>query len=194
MTKSIIIIIFSVLLVASVNVPLAAQGGGQHKMMRHAGFGNHMMEKNFYPARLLLRAKDKLGLTDEQANKIEAMSLKFTEAMIQKKADIKIKELKFKALMRKDNVNRGKMAKMIQEIAGMKTNMQIDRMNYMLDIKQLLTPEQIKKIDEFKRKHHKKRFNKRFDRKRGARRGDRPSRRQMQEPQAEPQAETEPVE
>jgi Spy/CpxP family protein refolding chaperone len=53
------------------------------------------------------------------------------------------------------------MEKMIRDIAKLKTDMQIDNMNYLLDVKNVLKPEQITKIEEFKKQRRKDRMNKR---------------------------------
>lgn len=145
-------------------------------MMKHARMGSRLVEKNMFPPKMLLRHQDEIGLTEDQVTKIEKMQQKFQEYEIKQKAEMKIQWLKFKTLLKKDKVDRKKMEKMIRETARMRTNMQIDKMNYMLDVKEVLTPEQITKIKEFKKKMRKRRWSKGMKRgKRGkGMRGNRP--------------------
>ena len=132
--------------------------------MRHTGFGIMMAEKNLLPARMLLRFKDEIALTAEQVSKIEKMNEAFQEAFIRRQADVKVQELKLNSLLKEEKVNRGKMEKLIRGIAKMKTDAQIDRINHLLDVKAVLTADQIKKIDEFKRTRMKRRMKDRKDR------------------------------
>jgi Spy/CpxP family protein refolding chaperone len=163
MTKKLIILSIAVLMLVSFHVTLSAKTGQRrhHKMMRHARFGIMMAEKNLFPAFALLKHKEEIGLTQEQVTKIEKMQELHQETFIRKQADIKVKELKFNSFMKQDQINRSKMEKMIREIAKMKTDVQISHINYLLDLKNLLTPEQVQKLEEFKRERMHQRMDKR---------------------------------
>jgi len=150
MTKKVTILITAVLIFVSVNL-LAQHGTRDRDQVRHARYGIHMAEKNLFPGPMLLKFKDEIGLTAEQVNKIEKMADLFHEAAIKKHADIKIKELKVHSYLKEEQVDRKKMEIMIREIAKMKTDMQVDHMNYLLDLKNLLTPEQLAKIESLKK-------------------------------------------
>lgn len=113
-------------------------------------FGIKMAEKNLFSGRMLLRLKDKIGLTSEQVQKIEKMQTLYYESQIRGKSDLKVLELRFNSYLKTKKVNRTKVEKMIREIAKIKTDLQVDHFNYLLDLRSLLTPEQIKKIEEIK--------------------------------------------
>lgn len=119
--------------------------------MKHAGFGLMMAEKFFLGPEMLLKHKDELGLSQDQVAKIEKMRDAFMESHIKQQADIKIKEMKLRSAIQKDKIDRKEVEKMIRDIAKQRTDMQIDRMNYLLDVKSVLTDEQIKKIEEFRK-------------------------------------------
>jgi Spy/CpxP family protein refolding chaperone len=166
MTKKLTIILVLGLLLTAGNlfsVP-NPQGKGKPGMMKHGRFGIHMAENNLFHARMLLRMKDRIGLTDDQVKKIEKMHDRYMEANIKIKADLQIKELKFKSYLKEDNINRKKMEKMIRDIAQVKTDMQVDHMNYLLDLKTLLTNEQLQKIEEEKKLRRHKMMKERFKR------------------------------
>jgi len=160
MNKKIIILAIAALMVSSIAFTLEP-GPTDHRMMRHAGYRIMMAEKNLLPARMLLKFKDEIGLTDEQVAKIGKMQDAYQEAAIKKQADVKVQELKLNSYLKEDKVDRGKMEKMIRAIAQMRTDSQIDHINYLLDLKDVLTPEQVKKIDELKKDRMHKRMDKR---------------------------------
>ncbi len=150
MSKKVIILLFAGFVLASFTITLES-APMQRKMMRHAGFGIMMAEKNLFPAKMLLKVKDEIGLTEEQVTKIEKMEEIYQESAIKKHADIKVQELKFHSYLKSDQIDRSKMEKMIRDIAKKRTDLQIDHINYLLDLKNLLTPEQIEKIDALKK-------------------------------------------
>jgi Spy/CpxP family protein refolding chaperone len=160
MTKKVTILIGAVLIFVSMSL-LAQHGTRGRDMVKHARFGIHMAEKNLFSGSMLLKFKDEIGLTAEQVGKIEKMSDLFQEAAIRKQADIKIKGLKVRSYLKEEQVDRKQMEKMIREIAKMRTDLQVDHMNYLLDLKDLLTPEQIAKIESLKKERVHKRMKKR---------------------------------
>jgi hypothetical protein len=131
------------------------------RMMRHTKYGMWMVEKNLFFPEMLLKLKEKIGLSAQQVTQIETMKEKFTEAYIKEEADIKVQELKFKSLISKDKINRSKMEKMVRDLAKLKTDLLINRVNYLLDIKDILTPEQISKVEEIKKKFREEMWKKR---------------------------------
>lgn len=160
MTKKVTILIAAVLMLISMNL-MAERGSRGRDMVKHARFGIHMAEKNLFPGSMLLKFKDEIGLTAEQVKKIEKMTELFQEAAIRKQADIKVKGLKVRSYLKEEQVDRKKMEIMIREIANMRTDLQVDHMNYLLDLKDLLTPEQIAKIESLKKERIHKRMKKR---------------------------------
>ena len=118
--------------------------------LKHLRYGIRMAENNLFSPRVLLRVKDKIGLTADQVTRIEKMHLAFQESAIKGHSDVKVMEVKFDAYLKNENLNRKKIEKMIRDIASLKTDMFVDRINFLLDLRSLLTPEQIKKLEELK--------------------------------------------
>jgi Spy/CpxP family protein refolding chaperone len=163
MTKKLVTLIAAGLMLMAVgfDVKAEAPSAAGRNAMKHARFGIRMAERNLFPAHMLLKFKDEIGLTRDQVNTFEKMREQFMEYAIKQRADLKIKEMKFHSFLKEEKVNRKKMEKMIREIAGMKTDMQISHMNYLLDIKEVLTPEQIQQIEKFKKERRHKRLKER---------------------------------
>ncbi|MCP5053105.1 MAG: hypothetical protein GY940_38415 [bacterium] len=170
MTKKVIMLIAAVLMV--VGPSLMAEPQGRRDRMKHSRFGTRLAEKNLFPGKMILRFKDELGLTADQAGKIERMGELVKEASIRGKADVKVQEMKLQSYLKKDQVSRKKLESMIRDIAKMKTDMHIDHMNYLLDVKGVLTAEQIGKVEDFK-KNMRKRMRKRGMRGKRGQRGKR---------------------
>jgi Spy/CpxP family protein refolding chaperone len=143
------ILIMAIMLVFVFGSLLDAKPRSQ--MMRHSGFNLRMVERNLLPARMLLRMKAEIGLTTSQVNKIEKMQLDYKEFVIKSSADVKLIGLKMKTEFNADKVNRVKVINLIKKIASLKTEMQISRINYLLDVKSILTKEQMVKIDTLRK-------------------------------------------
>ena len=145
--------IFLVLLIAAA-VAFAGfglNGAGSGYIGKHMEYGTKMAEMNMFHGRLLLNMKAEIGLNQDQVDKIEKMSLVFQESVIKRMADTKVKELKLANYLQGDKIDRKVVEKMVKEISELKTGLQIDRIYYLLDIRGLLTPEQIAKAEELKR-------------------------------------------
>jgi len=146
-------LIFVLLLVLSVTVTgTILNATPAPYLQRHMQFGNNMALKNFYAGKFLIRLKDQIGLNTEQVAKIEKMNLSFQESVIKTTADLKLTELRFANYLRSDKVNRKQAENMLRSIAKIKTGMQVNRLNYMLDLRDILTPEQRLKVQNLKKK------------------------------------------
>jgi Spy/CpxP family protein refolding chaperone len=103
-----------------------------------------LAENDLYDGRILLRLKDRIGLTGEQEKKIEDLMLAHETVSIRSSAEIKIKELQFASYLksRVEKIDRKQVERHIREIGSEKTRMIVHYMNYLLDLRNLLTPGQ----------------------------------------------------
>jgi len=128
----------------------------RQKAHRHAEIAFFMAEKNLYDARLILKVKDKIGLTMEQEEKIENIMLTHEAFTIRNGAEIKIKELLFVSYLKSETepgkMDRKKVEKYIREISSVKTDMIVHYINYLLDLKAILNPVQLEKMAEIRKK------------------------------------------
>jgi Spy/CpxP family protein refolding chaperone len=107
--------------------------------------------QNFIPVRLLLQAKDKIGLSADQEKKISTMIDAHDQWVIKFGADMKIKALKLRTTLAAEQLNLKDAEQLIREQADMHAEMQIARLHFQQDVKALLTPEQLVKITELKK-------------------------------------------
>jgi len=151
MNKKIIFLLIMVLLLGTLS---QAQ---EEKRMRpnplnSMRFGLYMAENNLFEARFILHLKAEIGLTPEQEKKIGDMMLAYEESAIRRGSDVKVLELKFATLLKGNRIDRREMEKMAREIGKMKTDLQVGHLNYLLDVRDILTPEQIQKLEKMKEK------------------------------------------
>jgi Spy/CpxP family protein refolding chaperone len=115
--------------------------------MRNPRLGLYMAENNLYEARILLQFKQEINLGADQVKKIEGLMMAHEERSIRDIAELKILELKFAALLKNDRINRKEMESAIRTIGQSRIEAQIKHLNYLVDLKELLTVEQIKKVE-----------------------------------------------
>lgn len=120
-------------------------------IIKKAKAGIFLAEKNLFDARFILRFKEDINLSEEQEKKVENLLLAFEENSIKKSAEVKIRELRFASYLKSEKINRKKMERQLKIISKMKTDFLIDYINYLLDLKQIMTPVQIEKLKEIKK-------------------------------------------
>ena len=97
-------------------------------------------QKEFFKHQML----DKLNLTDEQKTKIEDTRLNHQEKMIDLRANLEKKLLALKELRVKGNLDRDAVIAAVKDINLAKNDIAISRANNMMDIYEILTPDQRK--------------------------------------------------
>jgi len=159
MIKKFIVVIMAGILFVSFTLFMDAKPNPQ-EMMKRMHYGIRMAEQNLIPGKILIRMKDKIGLSEKQVQQIQKLDAAFQEAQIMSDADAKVKYLKVKNYLQEEKINRSKLEKMIWDVAKLKTQLQVDRINYLLDVKSFLTAEQITKIEEMKKNFRRGAFRK----------------------------------
>ena len=89
-----------------------------------------------------------LDLTKEQRDKIADLHQKQARASIRMRADLQTAHLDLGELMRSERPDRPAIAKQIDKIGQLRAEMQKARVNTMLDVRSVLTPEQQQKVRE----------------------------------------------
>jgi Spy/CpxP family protein refolding chaperone len=154
MNKKTIFLLVMVLLLSSLSP--AAQDGKRLRpnLLNNLRFGLYMAENNLFEARLVLRLKGEIGLTAQQEQKVENLMLAYEESAIRRGSDIKVLELKFASLLKGSRIDRREMEKQAREIGKMKTELQVGHLNYLLDVRDALTPEQVQKLEKLRERLH----------------------------------------
>ena len=105
------------------------------------GFGNRFS-----------RLSEKLGLTDEQADKIAALMTQARKKAVKARADVRVAGIELAELLTQDEVDKGKVDGKVSQIAQATEKMIRNRMDAFFQIREVLTPEQRKKAKPFIRR------------------------------------------
>ncbi|VAV83565.1 hypothetical protein MNBD_DELTA01-2088 [hydrothermal vent metagenome] len=97
-----------------------------------AGFFEHMIKK--------------LDLSEEQAAEAGKIKLSYKKAVIRQDAEIKVAGVELQELLGADKVDLRKAERKIKDIYDMKAELKLYRITEMENFKELLTPEQKKKL------------------------------------------------
>ncbi len=112
-----------------------------------------LAEKDLFCGRTVLKYKEELGLSREQIKKIENLMLAHEEQSIRAGAEVKIGGLRFATYVKSEKVDRKEIEKLIRELSQKKTACMIEYMNYLLDVRETLTEEQLRKIKSLREKY-----------------------------------------
>lgn len=94
-----------------------------------------------------------IGISKEQVGKIKDLSITTEKKLIKVRADIELKEIDLREVLDEDKPNEGKAEGLIKGIMKLKTDARILKTKQMIDMKKILTPEQLEKLQQFKREH-----------------------------------------
>ncbi len=130
---------------------------------RMAQASGHQWMKKAWVKKGMNRKADflkKLKLTDQQKEKIANLKIDFQKKMVDLKADLQKDKLDLKELRIKGNFNRNDVIAAVEKINKSRDAMTVAMANHMLDIYEVLTPDQQK----IAQKHFFNRMNERRDR------------------------------
>ena len=150
-----IMIIFMCLVVMCVGAFVLLNARQEDKPLEDEAFNRRrhlffLTDNNLFDGRMLLRIKDKIGLTGKQEEKIENLMLEHEAFSIRNSGEIKIKELQFAAYLEAGKTDRKEVEMYIREISKIKTNLIVHYMNYLLDVREVLTPQQLETLKQMK--------------------------------------------
>ena len=113
-----------------------------------------------YRGWLLLKYKDKLLLTPQQMQKIKESIIEDKEYSIRNAAEIKIKELRLAYSLKQAKVNRKEIERQIRSLGGNKVSQVIKYMNYLFNLRKVLTPKQRQSFNNISRENNPKKTKK----------------------------------
>ena len=142
----------AVLLVVSAAVVLVARPGMRDMKSGRARHAQGMFaNENFVPVRLLLQAKDKIGLSAEQEKRLAAMEEAHEQWLITFRADMELNALKLRKSLEAEPLSMKDAEGLIRAQADMHAEMQIARLHFQQEAKAVLTAEQLDKLKELKK-------------------------------------------
>jgi Spy/CpxP family protein refolding chaperone len=100
------------------------------------------------------RIQEKLNLSEEQIDKIEALRLSHKKEMINLNADVELKEVELEQLKSSVNFSREAYLNKVNEIITAKNKIALARANHQMDVYQLLDDNQKKEWNKTTRMMH----------------------------------------
>jgi Spy/CpxP family protein refolding chaperone len=97
---------------------------------------------------MMLRNREKLGLTGEQARNLERLRTDFEKESIRKDADLRVAEMDLKALREGQSVDMSKVEGKVREIERLRADLRLARIRAIEKGKEELTADQRKKLQE----------------------------------------------
>jgi DNA gyrase/topoisomerase IV subunit A len=97
---------------------------------------------------LMLRNREKLGLSDEQVRRMEQLRTEFEKESIRKDADRRVAEMDLDALLNAPNVDMAKVEAKVREIEKQRADLRLARIRAIEKAKEQLTADQRKKLQE----------------------------------------------
>ena len=120
---------------------------GMHRMgMRRGGFGGGagLLRMAENP-----RVRTALGLSDEQVARLHKISVDEQKASVQTRADMQLRHIELRELMRADNPDHDAIMRKLDEVNALQGKMEKQRVETMLSARSVLTAEQLKKVKTF---------------------------------------------
>lgn len=102
--------------------------------------------------------RERLGITDEQAAKIEAAQSQFAKQQIQRQAELRIKRMELAELLRAENPDRAAIEKKLRELNDLELQAKMAGLDHGMAMRNLLTPEQREQLKQLARERVAQRF------------------------------------
>jgi len=119
------------------------------------GYGQGETCSPDFKGKKMHKVMEELGLTQEQKDQLKEMKIGNREAAKQLREKIKTKRGEMKAELTKPQSDRNKLDSIIEEIGELKKETMRSRIDSVLRMKMVLTPEQYKLLNEKTQKKHK---------------------------------------
>jgi Spy/CpxP family protein refolding chaperone len=100
---------------------------------------------------LLEDAQKETGITDDQIKAIKEILYKHHREAIRLHADIRIAELDLRYALDQEKPNREKIMKMVEDLGALRTKLEKAKIDMHLKLKEIIKPEQEKKLRKFMR-------------------------------------------
>ncbi len=139
------------LLVLLLTVVFAVPAYSQMKDMEMKGQCNEQMmgmDKMGNMASMCIEHAKKIGLTDQQIDKITPIHRAMQKNQVRFKADLKIAEIELMEIMDVKDFDIDKANAAVQKIAGIKTTHHLEMIKSMKEVRSILTDEEFKKMKQ----------------------------------------------
>ena len=102
--------------------------------------------------------RERIGMTPEQAQKIRTETFDFRKAEIHNRADLQVKKLELREMLSAETPDRSAINSKLEEISAARLVENRAAVNFHLDMREALTPEQKLKLQQMRQEHFHHRF------------------------------------
>jgi Spy/CpxP family protein refolding chaperone len=102
--------------------------------------------------------RERIGMTPEQAQKIRTETFDFRKAQITNRADLQVKQLELRELLSANTPDRGAINSKLEEISAARLTQSKAAVNFHLDMRAALTPDQKLKLQQMRQERFQHRF------------------------------------
>jgi len=113
-------------------------------LMAAAALGNPVKDR--------VRFKQKLNLSDQQAEQLKELNFNTAKELIQMKADLKTAQLEMKRMIAERNPDKEALFRKLDEISRIQAEMKKVHLEKKLALREILTEEQLDKVREMKQR------------------------------------------
>jgi Spy/CpxP family protein refolding chaperone len=141
-----------------------AMGGNRGMMGLGEAFGMgrlNNVDAMLARAQRLLRnpsVRQQLGISDQQETKLEDLLTDFRKTRIQGRANLAVQRIDLENLLAAENPDRAAINRNLQQVGAAQLALEKSAVDFALNVKQELTPEQRQKIRQFLRQRLERRF------------------------------------
>ena len=139
------VVIFLVSVLASGASAVGAYAFDHDKTKKHS---LSLEDKFYHKAKLIMSNKEQLGLSEEQANKVEELKMKTKKDLIRKNAELEILALDIKTEMQKDPTDINAVNALVDKKYDLKKEKAKSLVEACAVLKTILTKEQKEKMKE----------------------------------------------
>lgn len=141
------------------------QGRGEmHGPMHGEGHGEGMRGMGGLHPRMLMRHAEELGLNEAQQSRIREILEKERGELEPLREEMRAEAQAMRALMQSATAERAQIQEQFENVLEMEMEMKRRRMEVMLGIREVLTPEQREQVMEFRAEHREERQERRQER------------------------------
>jgi Spy/CpxP family protein refolding chaperone len=141
--------------------PMARRQWARHNRFQRTRWrGMHRRNRQFMLARLVRNPsfRQRLGISDEQAQKIRTQTFDFRKAEIRNRADVDVKRLELRSLLSAQNPDRSAIDKTLQELSDVRLTQEKAAVDFHLTMRAALTPDQWQKVRQMRQEFRHRRF------------------------------------
>jgi Spy/CpxP family protein refolding chaperone len=92
------------------------------------------------------RIFDRLDLTDPQKKQLNDLRIGMQKTAVQLRSKVSLARIDLRELLTADEPDKGAIEKKLNEIGQLQTNQKLLRINHLLDVRKVLTPDQVKQL------------------------------------------------